>query len=173
MPSGATSGGAGETRRSGAILNGTLSGGIDGSIKRNLGLTTEQLSQQWRDAVFKEYLPEVGASEQAKQIAAVSLNEARSKGRLHIAPALSPDGTQIAFFSERDGFSIDMFLADATTGRGQAPPAAAHLEQQLRDLPLPQQPGRLVARRQVPRGDGTARQVRRHHRTRAAAATRP
>ena len=103
----------------GAILNGTLSGGIDGSIKRTLGLTTEQLSQQWRDAVFKEYLPELGASEQAKQIAAVSLNEARSKGRLHIAPAISPDGSQIAFFSERDGFSVDMFLADAATGQVQ------------------------------------------------------
>ena len=101
----------------GAILNGTLSGGIDGSIRRNLGVTTQQLSQQWRDAVFKEYLPELGTSEQAKQIAAVSLDETRSKGRLHIAPALSPDGTQVAFFSERDGFSIDMFLADANTGQ--------------------------------------------------------
>lgn len=101
----------------GAILNGTLSGGIDGSIRRNLGVTTQQLSQQWRDAVFKEYLPELGTSEQAKQIAAVSLDQARSGGRLHIAPALSPDGTQVAFFSERDGFSIDMFLADANTGQ--------------------------------------------------------
>ena len=67
--------------------------------------------------MFKQYLPELGASEQAKQVAAVSLNEARSRGRLHIAPALSPDGTQIAYFSERDGFSIDMFLADAATGQ--------------------------------------------------------
>ncbi len=137
----------------GAILNGTLAGGIDGSIRRTLGLTTEQLSQQWRDAVFKQYLPELGATEQAKQIAAVSLNEARSKGRLHIAPAISPDGSQIAYFSERDGFSIDMFLADAATGQVPASPAQAHLEQQLRDVPLPQQPGRLVAGRQVPRGD--------------------
>jgi len=101
----------------GAILTGTLSGGIDGSIRRTLGLTTQQLSQQWRDAVFKQYLPELGAGEQAKQIAAVSLNQERSGGRLHIAPAISPDGTQIAYFSERDGFSIDMFLADAATGK--------------------------------------------------------
>lgn len=103
----------------GAILNGTLSGGIDGSIRRTLGLTTEQLSQQWRDAVFKEYLPELGASEQAKQVAAVSLNKERSGSRLNIAPAISPDGSQIAYFSERDGFSIDMFLADAATGKVQ------------------------------------------------------
>ena len=103
--------------------------------------------------MFKEYLPDVGDAEQAKQIAAVSLNEARSKGRLHIAPAISPDGSQIAYFSERDGFSIDMFLADAATGQVTAPAAQAHLEQQLRDVPVPQQPGRVVAGRQVPRCD--------------------
>ncbi len=103
----------------GAVLRGTLSGGIDGSIRRTLGLTVDQLSTQWRDAVFKEYLPEIGEAEQAKQVAKVSLDEARSKGRLHIAPAISPNGKQIAFFSERDGYSVDMFLADANTGAVQ------------------------------------------------------
>jgi Tol biopolymer transport system component len=101
----------------GALLQGATRAGIEGSIRRTLGLTSEQLSQQWRDAVFREYLPEVGERVSASQIAQVSLDQARTKGTLHIAPALSPDGTLIAFFSERDGFSVDMFLADAATGR--------------------------------------------------------
>ena len=41
----------------------------------------------------------------------------RDGARLHLAPALSPDGRQIMFISERDRLSLDLFLADATTGR--------------------------------------------------------
>ena len=84
----------------------------------------------------------------------MSLNEERSERHACTSRRPSrPTARQIAYFSERDCFSIDMFLADGTTGQVQAPAAQAHLEQQLRDLPVPQQPGRLVARREVPRGD--------------------
>jgi len=43
----------------------------------------------------------------------------RRRGRLNLAPALSPDGTRLVFLSERGGVSIDMFLADAVTGEVQ------------------------------------------------------
>jgi Tol biopolymer transport system component len=33
-----------------------------------------------------------------------------------VAPSLSPDGTQLVFLSERDGYSIDVYLADAQSG---------------------------------------------------------
>ena len=38
-------------------------------------------------------------------------------GDLNVAPALSPDGSQVVFFSEKDLFSIDLYLADAATGQ--------------------------------------------------------
>ena len=37
--------------------------------------------------------------------------------RLHVAPALSPDGKQIAYLSERNFFFIDFYLADGETGK--------------------------------------------------------
>ncbi len=37
-------------------------------------------------------------------------------GRFNVGPRLSPDGTRIAFFSQRDRFSIDLYIADAKTG---------------------------------------------------------
>ncbi|MGH7535217.1 MAG: peptidase S9, partial [Gemmatimonadales bacterium] len=49
----------------GAILKGTLSGGIDAAFRRTIGLTVNQLSDQWRDAVQKRYLPDIGARAQA------------------------------------------------------------------------------------------------------------
>ncbi|HZA92115.1 MAG TPA: hypothetical protein VE420_05770, partial [Gemmatimonadales bacterium] len=39
----------------GAILKATLAGGIDGAFRRTIGLTLDQLSTQWRDAVLKKY----------------------------------------------------------------------------------------------------------------------
>ncbi|MEO0625675.1 MAG: hypothetical protein AAFY91_01720, partial [Bacteroidota bacterium] len=37
-------------------------------------------------------------------------------GRINIAPEISPNGRYLIFLSERDLFSIDLFLADARTG---------------------------------------------------------
>ena len=36
---------------------------------------------------------------------------------MNVSPELSPDGSRIMFFSERDLFSIDLYLADAQTGK--------------------------------------------------------
>ena len=40
-----------------------------------------------------------------------------AKGGVNVSPELSPDGTKIVFFSSRDFFSIDLDVADATTGK--------------------------------------------------------
>ena len=101
----------------GAILKGTLSGGVEGAFRRTIGLTLEQLSTQWRDAVLKKYLPEIGARAKARAVAAELLTEKRSEGTLHLAPALSPDGSQVAYFSEKDFYFVDLYLADGQTGK--------------------------------------------------------
>ncbi len=45
------------------------------------------------------------------------VSTARGGGRLNLAAALSPDGRQMIYFSERDQLSVDLFLADAVTGK--------------------------------------------------------
>lgn len=100
----------------GAILLGTTQGGIEASMKRNLGLTLPQLSQQWHDAIRRQYLPEIGERVKADAIAKATLNKARSEGTYHLAPAISPDGTQVAYFSEKDFYFVDLYLADVATG---------------------------------------------------------
>ena len=100
----------------GAILKATLAGGIEPAFRRTIGLTLEQLSDQWRDAVQKRYLPEIGARARARAAADELLTEERSDGTLHLAPALSPDGSQVVYFSEKDFYSVDLFLADGVTG---------------------------------------------------------
>jgi len=101
----------------GAILKATLAGGVEPAFRRTIGLTLEQLSDQWRDAVQKRYLPEIGARARARAVADELLTEKRSDGTLHLAPALSPDGSRVAYFSEKDFYSVDMYLADGVTGK--------------------------------------------------------
>jgi len=40
----------------------------------------------------------------------------RREGEMNVSPELSPDGSKVIFFSERDLFSIDLYVADAKTG---------------------------------------------------------
>jgi Tol biopolymer transport system component len=96
----------------GAILKATLAGGIDGAFRRTIGLTLDQLSTQWRDAVLKKYLPEIGSRPRARAVAQALLTEKRSDGTLHLAPALSPNGSQVAYFSEKDFYFVDLYLAN-------------------------------------------------------------
>src|SRR5215213_8851284 len=101
----------------GAILKATLSGGVEPAFRRTIGLSLEQLSEQWRDAVQKRYLPEIGARAKARAVADEILTKKRSEGTLHLAPALSPDGSQVAYFSEKDFYFVDLYLANGTTGK--------------------------------------------------------
>ncbi|HVX89711.1 MAG TPA: BamA/TamA family outer membrane protein [Gemmatimonadales bacterium] len=101
----------------GALLKGTLAGGVEGSIRRTLGMNSEQLSEEWHDAVQRRFLPAIRDKEKARDFGSELLSRRRDGGVYNIAPALSPDGSQVAFFSERGGFTVDLWLADGATGR--------------------------------------------------------
>ena len=52
-------------------------------------------------------------SASARTIAAAKPGE----GSIDVSPSLSPDGTLVVVFSQRDVFSIDLYLADAANGK--------------------------------------------------------
>jgi len=101
----------------GQILQAAVSSGVEGGFKRALGVTLDDLSSEWRDAVQTTYLPQLADHYRARRIAQPLLTQKRSDGTLHLAPALSPDGREIAYFSEKNSFFVDLYLADAETGR--------------------------------------------------------
>ncbi|HLG04773.1 MAG TPA: BamA/TamA family outer membrane protein [Gemmatimonadales bacterium] len=92
-------------------------GGIDPALQRVLGMSFPQLVDQWRDAVQKQYLPEVANRAKARNMAQEVLTRKRTGGGWHLAPALSPDGRRIAYLSEKDFYFVDLWLADAATGK--------------------------------------------------------
>jgi len=101
----------------GEILQSSATSGLDAAFKRALGRSLEDLSNDWRDAIQTTFLPQLGDHYRARRIAEPTLTERRSHGRIFLAPALTPDGKTLAFFGDEGGFFVDLWLADAETGR--------------------------------------------------------
>jgi Tol biopolymer transport system component len=94
-------------------LASTAKGGAIGRLTDVTGVDAATLSRDWH-ALLKKMFGRREAA--ARPESMVTVGAGRGAGRVNIAPALSPDGTKIVFLSERDGYSIDAYLADAATG---------------------------------------------------------
>jgi len=101
----------------GAILLGSRSGSLEGATRRVIGLDYRQLGDQWREAMQQRYLPELATRNKGRDISQPLLTKEISEGTLHLAPALSPDGSLVAYFSEKDFYFVDLWLADGRTGK--------------------------------------------------------
>jgi Tol biopolymer transport system component len=101
----------GDMLRAGAGQN----GGARVAIEGILGIKEEELSKAWHDAIFNEYKPLAESTRMPGDIARQVIQKRRPE-EINVSPEISPDGTRVMFFSERDLFSIDLFLADAKTG---------------------------------------------------------
>ncbi|MGZ5473612.1 MAG: BamA/TamA family outer membrane protein [Thermoanaerobaculia bacterium] len=110
--------------------------GPEDAVERALGISHKQLFSDWAESSRELYGPIVQArtAELAGPLVgkrpdpppaepATNERERRRRRRrsgateLNVGPALSPDGRYIAFLSARELFTIDLFLADAKTGK--------------------------------------------------------
>lgn len=86
------------------------------AFQRVLRTPADSVVMQWHRALKTAYEPLQEETDRPEEYGQPLITPDRSGGQLNIAPALSPDGKRLVFLSERDLFSIDMYLADATTG---------------------------------------------------------
>jgi WD40 repeat protein len=85
-------------------------------IRRVLGVGPDSLVADWHAAVHAEYDTLLHATQEPTEYGSLLISKDHNGGELNIAPVLSPDGNELIFFSEKDLFSINLFLADAHTG---------------------------------------------------------
>lgn len=90
--------------------------GPDSAFVYALGIRPDSLSNEWIQAVKDAYLPAMEGRTHPDSVGRRVLASEIDAGDINIAPALSPDGNYVAFLSERDLFSINLFVADANTG---------------------------------------------------------
>ena len=90
--------------------------GWEPAIEEVLLMSSDSLSADWKQAVQSEYLPLMQGKRDPAESGALLLAPSTGAGNQNISPSVSPDGTKVAFLSEKDLFSIDLFIADARTG---------------------------------------------------------
>ena len=115
-------------------------GGFDAAVREALQIEPEVLFGDLHASLRAAYQPILDARMDAREVAVPLLPAERAEGparperpgrghrpgraarsehsgpRLNIAPALSPDGTHLAFMSSLELFTTDLFLADSATG---------------------------------------------------------
>jgi WD40 repeat protein len=101
----------------GDALFAALSGDAVGAVEAVTGLQEKVISNQWHEALRNQFGPFAGNTQRPTDFARGLITKESAGGELNVAPSLSPDGKRLVFFSERSRISIDLYLADATTGK--------------------------------------------------------
>ena len=102
--------------------------GVEDAVERAVGITPKQLFADWAESSRELYSPITNARQDVLTKPLIGKKPVpvpegkkpprrRGSSELNVGPALSPDGRYLAFLSARELFSIDLFLADAHTGK--------------------------------------------------------
>lgn len=92
-------------------------GNLEAAIEAILGITDEQLSEEWHAATKKSFAAVYETAQPPGTFGRSLISREQGGGDMNVTPAVSPDGKRVVFLSERSLFSIDMFVADVATGR--------------------------------------------------------
>lgn len=92
----------------------TAKNGYALAIQKMTGLNEETFSTLWKNSMIEAYKPFMQDT-----IATVGkkLFSSENSGDMNLSPVYSNDGQYIAYLSEKDVLSIDLFLANAKTGK--------------------------------------------------------
>ncbi len=90
--------------------------GYQRAIFTTFGYDERTLSSLWKTSIQDMYKPMLKDTAQVPMGRKI-IDEKNGGETYNVAPAVSPDGKYVAFLSEKDLLSIDLFLADAQTGK--------------------------------------------------------
>lgn len=99
------------------LLTNTAVLGVAGAIETTLGTPVDSLSLRWKEEMMSYYGGQMADRAAYGVEGKVFLCMDKGGGEFNIGPNVSPDGRQIVFFSERDIFTFDLYLADTQTGK--------------------------------------------------------
>jgi len=97
------------------LLVNTSKIGLDKALDTLIGHDSKVLSEMWKSAMETYYGPYLKDS--ANTIVGRKTISKKNGGTMNISPSLSPDGKYLAFFSEKNVFSLDLFIAETETGK--------------------------------------------------------
>ncbi len=89
--------------------------GYDIALRRYLGFDENEFSSVWKNAYIEHY--KMIMKDTVDSPSGIRIIDESNAGTMNISPVISPNGQYIVFYSEKNLLSIDLFLADAKTGR--------------------------------------------------------
>ncbi len=98
------------------IFRRSLRVGFESAIRQVLAMPTDTLSLRWKEDVQEAYLPLMEGREVPSEQGELLLSPETGAGTQNVSPSVSPNGRYVAFLSEKDLFSVDLYLANAETG---------------------------------------------------------
>jgi Tol biopolymer transport system component len=105
-------------QRVGELLDAALQlRSTDAAFKRVLGLTSDEISKGWHEAIRAQYQPVLEATERVHRYGRLLAGSEDARRGLNVSPSLSPDGRRVVYFSQRGLLSVDLYLADVETGQ--------------------------------------------------------
>ncbi|EDM38194.1 hypothetical protein PBAL39_01227 [Pedobacter sp. BAL39] len=99
------------------LFKATAKYGYENGLRYTFGYDDRTLSGLWKNAIEAHYRPMLKSDSSQVKISGTKIIDNKNAGNMNVAPAISPDGKFLAFLSEKDLFGIDLFLADAKTGK--------------------------------------------------------
>ncbi len=91
--------------------------GVDSAFVYTIGIRADSLSTEWAEAIKEAYLPLMEGRVHPDSAGRTVLTKAITGGNLHLSPTVSPDGQYVAYLSNQEVFNINLFIADASTGK--------------------------------------------------------
>lgn len=86
------------------------------AFQRTYDLSVEKFDEQWRDYLRKRYWPTVARHEQPERYGRRLTDHRKDASNANTAPAVSPEGDRIAYFSDRKQYT-DVYIMSAFDGR--------------------------------------------------------
>jgi hypothetical protein len=100
-----------------ALYRQAISVGWEPALQRVLGRSGDSLSKEWLAEIRRVYTPLIQGRTKPSDAGRLVLGTPGRDGEMNVSPTISPDGRYVAFLARREIFTIDLFVADATTGR--------------------------------------------------------
>jgi Tol biopolymer transport system component len=92
-------------------------GNLEDAIRKELGVSTDTLSMQWHNDLLSAYSGFSNVYKKASDYGKLLISKKTGSGQYNVGPVISPNGKNLVFFSEKDLFAIDLYLADAYSGK--------------------------------------------------------
>ena len=87
------------------------------ALKNATTIEDKELSTNWHADIRSQYSPIMAALGRAQGFGRSLTSTDKSRMATNVSPSISPDGRHLVFFSSRDLFSIDLYLAETESGR--------------------------------------------------------